>query len=110
MLGGRRGYAIVEGRDLRDGTTGEVVVERGLAREWDLEVGDGLDASSSARHFEAARRGIAISPDNVAYPLASAARVYITEPSRHAAREFADPSGPTSRCCGSTIRRRPTSR
>ena len=42
MLGGRRGYAIVEGRDIRDGTTGEVVVERGLAREWGIHVGDTL--------------------------------------------------------------------
>ncbi len=75
MLGGRRGYAIVEGRDLRDGTTGEVVVERGLAREWGVHVGDTL----TLIHFQGLRvAGIAISPDNVAYPLASAARVYIT--------------------------------
>jgi len=75
MLGGRRGYAIVDGRDLRDGTTGEVVVERGLAREWGIHVGDTL----TLIHFQGLRVvGIAISPDNVAYPLASAARVYIT--------------------------------
>jgi ABC-type antimicrobial peptide transport system permease subunit len=75
MLGGRRGYAIVDGRDLRDGTSGEVVVERGLAREWGIHVGDTL----TLIHFGGLRVvGIAISPDNVAYPLASAARVYIT--------------------------------
>ena len=44
MLGGRRGYAVVEGRDMRDGTTGEVVVERGLAREWGIHVGRHADA------------------------------------------------------------------
>ena len=27
---------IVDGHDLRDGDIGEVVVERGLAREWDI--------------------------------------------------------------------------
>lgn len=32
-LGGRRGYAIAEGRDL-SGRPGEVVIERGLADEW----------------------------------------------------------------------------
>jgi hypothetical protein len=38
---GRRGYAIVEGRDVRSGVrSDDVVVERGVAREWGLEVGD----------------------------------------------------------------------
>ena len=45
VLGGRRGYLIVDGRDLRDGTTGDVVVERGLARQWGLKVGDPLTVS-----------------------------------------------------------------
>ena len=36
VLGGRRGYLIVDGRDLRDGEVGEAVIERGLAREWDI--------------------------------------------------------------------------
>ena len=35
VLGGRRGYLIIDGRDLRDGEVGEAVIERGLAREWD---------------------------------------------------------------------------
>jgi len=75
LLGGRRGYLVIEGRDVRDGETGEVVIEQGLAREWDLEVGDTL----RLEHFHGLRvAGIAVSPDNVAYPLASAARVYIT--------------------------------
>ena len=40
VLGGRRGYEILQGRDL----TGpdEVVAEQGLARAWDLHVGDRL--------------------------------------------------------------------
>ena len=46
VLGGRRGYLVVEGRDLRDGEIGDVVVERGLAREWDLQVGDDLDVGA----------------------------------------------------------------
>ena len=40
-LGGRCGYAIVDGRDLRPGI-GEVVIEQGLARDWGLKVGDRL--------------------------------------------------------------------
>ena len=95
VLGGRRGYAIVEGRDLRSGTTGEVVVERGLAREWDLEVGDGLTVEVARDTFERLRvAGIAVGPDNVAYPLASAARVYITERELQEARQFSDPVWP----------------
>jgi ABC-type antimicrobial peptide transport system permease subunit len=76
VLGGRRGYLVVDGRDVRDGTTGDVVVERGLAREWSLSVGDDLTVQDlgSLRVV-----GIAVSPDNVAFPLASAARVYVTE-------------------------------
>ncbi len=76
LLGGRRGYVITDGRDLRDGSVGEVVVERGLAREWDLSVGDTLAADGLGPLKVA---GIAVSPDNVAYPLAKAARVYVTE-------------------------------
>lgn len=69
----RRGYAVVEGRDLRS-ASGEVLVERGLAREWSLEPGDSLRVGP----FGALRIvGITVSPDNVAYPLARAARVYI---------------------------------
>jgi ABC-type antimicrobial peptide transport system permease subunit len=76
LLGGRRGYTIVDGHDLRDGDIGEVVVERGLAHEWDISVGDTLGTGKLGPLKVA---GIAVSPDNVAYPLAKAARVYITE-------------------------------
>lgn len=71
----RRGYAVVEGRDLRS-RAGEVLVERGLAREWSLEPGDSLRVGP----FGGLRVvGITVSPDNVAYPLARAARVYIDQ-------------------------------
>jgi ABC-type lipoprotein release transport system permease subunit len=72
VMGGRRGYLVVEGRDLSG--PGEVVVERGLAREWDLTVGDRIDVG---RREGQRIVGISVSPDNVAYPLARAARVYM---------------------------------
>jgi ABC-type lipoprotein release transport system permease subunit len=75
VLGGRRGYLVTEGRDL-SGRADEVVVEQGLAREWDLQVGDRIDAG----YRDGGRVvGIAVSPDNVAFPLAGAARVYVSE-------------------------------
>ncbi|MDA0181565.1 ABC transporter permease [Solirubrobacter phytolaccae] len=72
---GRRGYTVVDGRDVRDGESGAVVVERGVAREWDLHVGDEL---SVEEHGTLRVSGIAVSPDNVAFPLASTARVYVS--------------------------------
>ena len=74
LVGGRRGYLITQGRDLSPGR-GEVVVEQGLARDWGLRVGDTVDVGRLG-----AQRlvGIAVSPDNVAYPLARAARVYVS--------------------------------
>ena len=72
---GRRGYAIVEGRDVRTGGRfDDVVVERGVAREWGLEVGDPI---SFGRFGTGRIVGIAVGPDNVAFPLASAARAYV---------------------------------
>ena len=75
VLGGRRGYLVTEGRDL-SGRFGEVVAEQGLAREWDLHVGDMIDVG---RRGPQRLVGIAVSPDNVAFPLARAARVYVPE-------------------------------
>ncbi len=75
VLGGRRGYLVTEGRDL-SGRSGEVVVEQGLAREWELGVGDRMELG---RGDVARIVGIAVSPDNVAFPLARAARVYVAE-------------------------------
>ena len=72
---GRRGYAVVEGRDL-SGRAGEVVIERGLAREWELSVGDLIEVGRAGRLRVA---GIAVSPDDVAFPLAPAPRVYLPD-------------------------------
>jgi ABC-type lipoprotein release transport system permease subunit len=72
--GGRRGYAVVAGRDL--GRRGdEAVIEAGLAREWRLAPGDRIDVGQLGRVRIA---GVALSPDNVAYPLARTARVYLS--------------------------------
>jgi hypothetical protein len=75
VLGGRRGYAITDGHDLSP-RPGEVVIERGLAREWNLRPGDALTLEGLGDLRVA---GIALSPDNVAFPLARTARVYVGE-------------------------------
>jgi predicted lysophospholipase L1 biosynthesis ABC-type transport system permease subunit len=70
---GRRGYAILAGHDVA-GTGRNVVVERGLARAWDVGLGDAL----RIRGLGAFRVvGIALDPENVAYPLASQAHVWL---------------------------------
>jgi ABC-type antimicrobial peptide transport system permease subunit len=76
---GRRGYAIVAGRDLAPGArdTGAVVIERGLARAWNLGVGDTLRVG---RLGPMRVVGIAVEPDNVAFPLAKTARVTVSAP------------------------------
>ena len=74
VLGGRRGYAVVEGEDL-SGAFGEAVIEQGLADEWGLRPGDAL---TLGRDFPLRVAGVAVSPDNVAFPLAKAARVYVS--------------------------------
>lgn len=79
VRGGRRGYAIVDGRDLSDrassGEELEVVIERGLAREWGLDPGDSLSLEGRT---ELRVVGVAVAPDNVAFPLAATARVYLS--------------------------------
>jgi ABC-type antimicrobial peptide transport system permease subunit len=74
---GRRGYEIVEGRDVATDRAGEAVIEQGLAKEWDLRPGDPIRIGRETGTLTIA--GIASSPDNVAYPLATTARVYISE-------------------------------
>jgi putative ABC transport system permease protein len=74
LLGGRHGYEVIAGRDL-SGRRGEVVAEQGLARAWDLHPGDTIGVG---RAGDLRLVGIASSPDNVAYPLARAARVYLS--------------------------------
>ena len=79
---GRRGYAVVEGRDL-SGRRGELVVERGVAHEWGLSVGDPIDVRQIGRLRVV---GIAVGPDDVAFPLSSTPRVYVAR--ELAPREF----------------------
>jgi ABC-type antimicrobial peptide transport system permease subunit len=73
--GGPSGYAVVGGRDLSPRPS-EVVIERGLAREWGLEPGDPLVVGELGTLRVA---GVAVAPDNVAFPLSSTARVYVGE-------------------------------
>lgn len=75
VQGGRRGYAIVAGRDL-GGRPGEVLVERGVARAWHLHVGSPIRIDRLGTLRVA---GIALSVDNVAFPLATVPRVYLSE-------------------------------
>ena len=81
----RQGYAIVAGRDLRGAQDG-VVIEQGLANAWGLSVGDRLDFD---RQGSEPIRGIAVAPDNVAFPLAAAPRVYMS--SRYLSRLIGRP-------------------
>jgi ABC-type lipoprotein release transport system permease subunit len=70
---GRRGYAIVAGRDLGS-APGEVVVEQALARAWGLRVGSML----RLRYLGSQRVvGLSEAPDNVGFPLADP-RVYVS--------------------------------
>jgi ABC-type antimicrobial peptide transport system permease subunit len=71
---GRRGYAIAEGRDVR-ARGDEAVIEAGLAREWGLGPGDRVDVG---RLGPVRVAGVALSPDNVAFPLVRTARVYLS--------------------------------
>jgi ABC-type lipoprotein release transport system permease subunit len=69
---GRRGYSIVAGHDVS--RRGGVVVERGLATDWGLGVGDRIRVYDSP---PLQIIGLARAPDNVAYPLA-APHVYVS--------------------------------
>jgi hypothetical protein len=71
---GRRGYAIVDGRDV-SGRANEVVIERGVAKAWHVGVGDDVQVGRLGTLHVV---GIAVAPDNVAFPLASAPRMYIS--------------------------------
>jgi putative ABC transport system permease protein len=74
LVAGRRGYAIVDGRDV-DGRPNEAVIERGVADEWHVGVGDTIQVGRLGSLRVA---GIAVAPDNVAFPLTSVPRVYIS--------------------------------
>ena len=74
---GRRGYEILDGRDLAASRSGEAVVEQGLAKEWDLHPGDRIRVGRELGELTIA--GISNAPDNVAFPLATTARVYVSD-------------------------------
>ncbi len=74
LVEGRRGYALVDGRDVRGARPNEAVIERGVAREWGVGVGDRIEVGRLGTIDVV---GVAVSPDNVAFPLASVPRLYI---------------------------------
>jgi ABC-type lipoprotein release transport system permease subunit len=78
VMPGRRGYAVVEGHDL-SGAPGEALVEAGLARTWHIGPGDsiGIQTPTSIRPARGRVVGVVVAPDNVAYPLASAPRIWL---------------------------------
>jgi ABC-type lipoprotein release transport system permease subunit len=78
-LGRQHGYRIVSGRDLSTGL-GQAVIERGLAEEMHLRVGDRIEVGPPAEAIAVRVVGIAVAPDNVAYPYASGARVWMPYP------------------------------
>ena len=69
--GGPRGYAIVSGRDRRSAR--EVVIEQGLAREWHLRPGSRMNVGGDDVRVV----GVAVAPDNVAFPLSRGPRVWL---------------------------------
>ena len=87
VRGERRGYAILEGRDVTADDPDGAVVERGVAQEWGLEVGDTLGVGQLDYEI----LGIGVSPDNVAYPLASTLRIYVSGPALEEAFDFVLP-------------------
>ena len=72
---GRRGYAIVDGRNFSSHRPGEIVVERGLANAWGIRLNSFVYLDGLGRERVV---GFAEAPDNVSYPLA-VPRVYVSE-------------------------------
>jgi ABC-type antimicrobial peptide transport system permease subunit len=64
------GYAVVAGHDLEK--PGEALVEQGLARSWHLRPGEPVEIEGERLRIA----GIAVAPDNVAFPLARGPRVW----------------------------------
>jgi ABC-type antimicrobial peptide transport system permease subunit len=75
VLPGRRGYAVVSGRDVA--RPGEAVVEPGLARAWSLRIGSTLTLSGPGGSVAEHVVGTGLAPDSVAYPLVRTPRVYV---------------------------------
>ncbi|MDQ6751357.1 MAG: hypothetical protein M3Z33_11470 [Actinomycetota bacterium] len=73
---GRRGYAILSGRDVRDGASDEVVVEQGVSRAWHVGAGDTVEVGE----FQMRIVGVSLTPDNVAFPLATVPRFAASGP------------------------------
>src|SRR5438067_815745 len=76
---GGRGYAVVAGRDI-SGRPGEAVIERGLAEAWHIGPGDTIHFRTSGNDIRVGTArvvGVAVAPDDVAYPLASAPRIWM---------------------------------
>jgi ABC-type lipoprotein release transport system permease subunit len=71
---GPRGYAVVAGHDLAG--PGQVLVEQGLARTWHLHPGGTLDLDGPGGGAHLRITGIAVAPDNVAFPLAHGPRLW----------------------------------
>ncbi len=70
---GRRGYAIVGGRDLT-GRPGQVLIERGLATSWGIPLGGTVELADLGAQRVV---GFTQSPDDVSYPLA-VPRLYLS--------------------------------
>jgi ABC-type lipoprotein release transport system permease subunit len=69
--GGPRGFAIVRGH--RPAASGDAVVEQGLARSWHLGLGSRFDLDGTPVRVV----GVAVAPDNVAFPLARGPRLWL---------------------------------
>ncbi len=86
---GPRGYALVGGRDF--GAPGEAVIEKGLARAWHLRLGSTFELSGDGTLERLRVVGIAVGPDNVAFPLSGGPRIWLGY--REAARITGFPAG-----------------
>jgi ABC-type lipoprotein release transport system permease subunit len=86
---GPRGYALVGGHDLAG--PGEAVIEKGLARSWHLHPGSAFQLSGDGDIGRFRVVGVAVAPDNVAFPLARGPRIWLGY--RDAARITGTPDG-----------------
>jgi ABC-type lipoprotein release transport system permease subunit len=68
---GPRGYAVVGGHDLD--APADVLVEQGLVRAWHLRPGESLQLGGERLRIA----GIAVAPDNVAFPLTRGPRLWM---------------------------------
>ena len=71
---GPRGYVVTSGRDVAG--DGEIVLERGLARSWNLRPGQSLALDGPSGTVSARIVGVAVTPGTVAYPLIRSPQLY----------------------------------